>query len=115
MENLHGPSMNRILSHFMDQNLNIDLRKPAPENLHEQIDPDNLLREYETVMGRNEKQAIESPLQQLPESDLAKLPPRRRGRGGAFSAVTRMAIHAGVKASKKVVKNGTAPRSLSRK
>jgi hypothetical protein len=110
-ENRHGPNMNRILSHF--QSLNIDLRRPSPERLHEQIDPDNLLREYEIVVGRNEEQTVEPPMQQLAESNPTKLSPRRRGRGGAFAAMTRTAMHAGYEASKKFVQRGTVTRSLT--
>jgi hypothetical protein len=105
--------MNRILEHFQDPRLNLDLRKPVPEDLQERIDPDNLLREYEIVVGKNEEPAVEPTLQQLPEAESVKLPPRRRGRGGAFAAITRMAIHSGLEASKKAVKTGTAPRSLN--
>lgn len=112
LENLHGPSMNRILEHFQNPRLHIDLRKPVPEDLHDRIDPDNLLRAYEIVVGKNEEPVVEPQLHQLPEAESVKLPPRRRGRGGAFAAITRMAIHSGFEATKKVV-NSTAPRSLS--
>jgi hypothetical protein len=110
-ENMHGPSMSRIFSHFSDPRLKLDLRKGAPEDLHEQIDPNKLLHEYEIVVGKNEDQVAE--LHQLPEAELAKLPPRTRGRGGGFSAIARMAIHSGLEASKMVMKNGGTSRSLS--
>lgn len=113
LENLHGPEMSRIFSHFKDPRLKFDLRKPAPEDLHEQIDPDNLLREYEVVVLKDEDQVVELPLQQLSEAESAKLPPRTRGRGGGFSAIARMTIHSGLEASKKIMKNGATSRSLS--
>jgi len=113
-ENMHGPSMNKIFSHFEDPRLKFDLRKDPPEDLHKQIDPNNILREYETVVGKNEDQVDELPLHQQPEAESAKLPPRTRGRGGGFSAIARMTLHSGVEASKKVMKNGGASRrSLS--
>jgi hypothetical protein len=110
-ESMHSPSMSRIFSHFSDPRLKIDLRKAALEDLHEQIDPNKLLLEYEIVVGKDEDQAAE--LHQLPEAESAKLPPRTRGRGGGFSAIARMTIHSGLEASKKVMKNGGASRSLS--
>jgi hypothetical protein len=103
--------MSRIFSHFEDPKLKINLRAAVPEDLHEQIDPDKFLREYEIVVGKNEDQVAE--LHQLPEEESAKLPPRTRGRGGGFSAIARMTIHSGLEASKKVMKNGGASRSLS--
>jgi hypothetical protein len=110
-ENMHGPSMSRIFCHFSDPRLKLDLRKGAPEDLHEQIDPNKLLHEYEIVVGKNEDQVPE--LHQLPEAESAKPPPRTRGRGGGFSAIARMAIHSGLEASKRVMKNGETSRSLS--
>jgi hypothetical protein len=113
LENLHGPTMSRIFLHFQDPRLKIDLRKRAAEDLHEQIDPNTLLKEYEIVVGKNEDQVMEVPLHQPPETEMSKLPPRTRGRGGGFSAIARMTIHSGLEASKKMIKNGGAPRSLS--
>lgn len=86
LENMHGPSMARIFSHFQDHRLKIDLRRPATEDLHEKIDPDNLLGEYETVVGKNENEIVVLPMHLLPEADadVAKLPPRTRGRGERF-------------------------------
>jgi hypothetical protein len=112
-ENLYGDSMSRIFSHFGDPRLKMDLRKAAPEDIHEKIDSDKLLREYETVLGRSEEQVVELPLHELAEPDSAKLPPLTRGRGGGFSALARNAIHSGLETSKKMVKNGATLRNWS--
>lgn len=102
LEHLHSPAMDEILAHFQHPNLNLDLRKPAPENLHERIDPDNILHEYEKVVGRSDEPIVELPVHSLPEPESAQLPPRRRGRGGTFSVLARNVIHSGLEVSKKV-------------
>lgn len=107
-EHLQELSMSKIYLHFMEPRLGLDLRKGAPEDIHEQIDPDNLLCEYELVVGRNCDPG--AGLQQEQPSPPIVEPPktaaRQRARGGAFSSMARRTFNSGLDASKKAVKNG---------
>ncbi|KAG4426060.1 hypothetical protein IFR04_000767 [Cadophora malorum] len=109
-EGTHAMSMRKIHEHFEAPRLGIDLRCPAPEDLHEQIDADGLLHEFGTVLGREEGKPSESPLLGL---DVSSPPSRTRGRSGGFSAIARMAIHSGYEKSKKVARNNGLSRSAS--
>lgn len=106
----HATSMSKILEHFQDPRLGIDLRCPPPNDLHDQIDADNLLHEFGTVLGRHEGKSAEPPLLEL---DVLSPPARTRGRSGGFSAIARMTIHSGYEKSKKIAKNNGLSRNVS--
>ncbi|KAH7388961.1 hypothetical protein BKA64DRAFT_126212 [Cadophora sp. MPI-SDFR-AT-0126] len=108
-EGTHAMSMGKIYEHFQDPRLGIDLRCPAPEDLHEQIDADGL-HEFGTILGRQEGKFTESPLLEL---DATSPPSRTRGRSGGFSTIARMTIHSGYEKSKKIARNNGLSRSAS--
>jgi hypothetical protein len=107
--------MGRIHSHFNELQLQLDLRKPAQEGLHEQIDANNLLREFEAIIGGPADEQVESQPQLQPrerrEVEAARLDARRHGsRGGGFGLAARNKFKSTLEASKKTLKanmNGT--------
>ncbi|KAH7324046.1 hypothetical protein BKA65DRAFT_568084 [Rhexocercosporidium sp. MPI-PUGE-AT-0058] len=109
-EDRHALSMSKIHEHFQDPRLGIDLRRPAPEDLHDQVDADRLLYEFGTVLGRQEGKSAELPLLEL---DVASPPARPRGRSGGFSAIALMTINSGYEKSKKIAKRNGLSRSMS--
>ncbi|KAL5315885.1 hypothetical protein ACEPPN_016759 [Leptodophora sp. 'Broadleaf-Isolate-01'] len=106
----HALSMAKIHEHFRNPRLGIDLRYPAPEDLHDQVDADNLLHEFGTVLGRHEGKSAEPPLLEL---DVVSPPARSRGRSGGFSAIARMTINSGYEKSKRIARSNVLSRSVS--
>ncbi len=110
LESTHESSMAKIYEHFANPRLGIDLRSPASDSIHEQVDPDNLLHELGTILGKQEWKLAEPPLLEI---DAVNPPARTRGRSGGFSAIARMTIHSGYEKSKKIVRSNGVSRSMS--
>jgi hypothetical protein len=113
-ENRNGLSMGIIHSHFNEPQFDLDLRKPAPEDLHEQIDADNLLREFETILGGTADEQVEPQPQpqsrERREVEAVRRDARRHGRGGGFGLAARNTFKSTLEASKKALRtnlNGT--------
>jgi hypothetical protein len=100
-----------IHSHFIQERLDLDLRKPAPEGLYEQIDSHRLLRELETIVGgssdeRVERQTqVQSPQVKRHEATTVSQAARKHGRGGGFGLAARNTFNLAIDASKKTFKN----------
>lgn len=106
LENRNSSSMGIIYSHFNGERLSLDLRKPAPDSLHQQIDAHNLLGELETVIGldeRAERQAQVQSTQRL-ETAAVSQEARRHGRDGGFGTTVRNKIKVKIEASGKKVR-----------
>jgi hypothetical protein len=115
--------MATIHSHFNEERLGLDLRKPAPDGLHEQIDADKLLRELETIVGgsvdeRAESQTqVQSPQAKRLEAASVSQEVRRHGRNGGFGLTARHTFKMTIEASKKTFRtnmNGKLGGSTSR-
>jgi hypothetical protein len=106
-ENRNSSSMAIIYSHFNDERLDLDLRKPAPDSLYEQTSADKLLRELEMIIRGSvddgvERQAqVKSQPTKRAETAIVSQEARRHGRNGGFGLVARNTFKLTMEASKR--------------
>ncbi|KAH8748807.1 hypothetical protein F5882DRAFT_445958 [Hyaloscypha sp. PMI_1271] len=98
-QSAYSSDMKRMLAHFNEPHLGLDLTKPEPKRLRE-ISPNRLLEEFEKVLEESEDGQVES--QPRPSSII------RHGRGGVVSTT----IFQGFRSAKASVKRRRFPKSM---